>query len=74
MLCNFSYLGYLIKNSIIGNCIQHYLGDIRENDKSQFRVGKPNNGGTRRRAKGRKVEERGKVRTHEQERGGAFGG
>jgi hypothetical protein len=37
-------------------------------------MGKPNNGGIGRRAKGRKVEERGKVRTPEQERGGTFGG
>jgi hypothetical protein len=37
-------------------------------------MGKPNNGGIGRRAKGRKVEERGKVRTSEQERGGTFGG
>jgi hypothetical protein len=44
-----------------------------ENDKSHFRMGKPNNRGRGRRAKGRKVEERGKVRTQEQEKGGTFG-
>jgi hypothetical protein len=44
------------------------LGDIRENDKSHFRMGKPKYGEIGRRAKGRKVEERGNVRTHKQER------